>query len=264
MRVAVLADAKEIARVGADMFTVALQRNPSAVLGLATGSSPIPVYDELISRYRSGEISFKDASAFLLDEYYGLPSDHPETYWNTIRNVFTGHVDFRDGAVHGPNGTADDPFQAAKDYQSLIDNSEPVEVQLLGIGTDGHIAFNEPGGSLSSQCHPQVLFEQTRMDNARFFGGDLNQVPKMALTQGLSTIMRAKKLVLVAQGRQKAGAIAKMVEGNISASCPASVLQFHDDATVLLDHDAASQLELAEQYDNAWKLEQEHYGQNQW
>mgnify|MGYP002724371095 FL=1 len=252
MKIAVLSSTSDIASVAADMYTDLLNKKPDAVIGLATGSSPLPVYDELVKRYEAGQVSFAGATAFLLDEYVGLPSDHPETYRNFIDRVFVSRVNFAPGAVNGPDGSAKDPLAAAAAYEQAIRDSGGIDLQILGIGTDGHIAFNEPGGSLSSLTHTQVLTEQTRIDNARFFDNDINKVPTLCLTQGLGTIGRAKKVVLVAQGEQKAEAVAKMVEGSVSAFWPATVLQFHNDATILVDEAAAAGLVLQDHYKAEW------------
>ncbi len=252
MRIAVLSSTSDIASVAADMYTDLLSKKPDAVIGLATGSSPLPVYDELVKRYEAGQVSFAGATAFLLDEYVGLPSDHPETYRNFIDRVFVSRVNFAPGAVNGPDGSAKDPLAAAAAYEQAIRDSGGIDLQILGIGTDGHIAFNEPGGSLSSLTHTQVLTEQTRIDNARFFDNDINKVPTLCLTQGLGTIGRAKKVVLVAQGEQKAEAVAQMVEGSVSAFWPATVLQFHNDATILVDEAAAAGLVLQDHYKAEW------------
>lgn len=252
MKIAVLSSTSDIASVAADMYTDLLSKKPDAVIGLATGSSPLPVYDELVKRYEAGQVSFAGATAFLLDEYVGLPSDHPETYRNFIDRVFVSRVNFAPGAVNGPDGSAKDPLAAAAAYEQAIRDSGGIDLQILGIGTDGHIAFNEPGGSLSSLTHTQVLTEQTRIDNARFFDNDINKVPTLCLTQGLGTIGRAKKVVLVAQGEQKAEAVAQMVEGSVSAFWPATVLQFHNDATILVDEAAAAGLVLQDHYKAEW------------
>ncbi|WP_099331520.1 glucosamine-6-phosphate deaminase [Actinomyces minihominis] len=256
MNIVILSSTEEIAKAAADLYTNLLADKPNAVLGLATGSSPVPVYDELIRRYEAEEVSFKDATAFLLDEYVGLPKGHPESYAEFIKRVFVSKVDFSDGAVNGPDGNASNPKKAADEYEEKIVASGGVDLQILGIGTDGHIAFNEPGGSLASTTHTQVLTEQTRVDNARFFDGDINQVPRFCLTQGLATIGRAKSVVLVAQGEQKADAVAALVEGGVSALWPASVLQFHNDATILVDEAAASKLKLKDYYRAAYEGEQ--------
>lgn len=252
MRVAILSSSKEIANIAADMYTDLLAKKPDAVLGLATGSSPLQVYQELVRRFEAGQVSFAKARAFLLDEYVGLPSDHPEGYRNFIEQKIAGLVDFASGAVVGPEGQAEDAQEAADRYQKAIEDEGWVDLQILGIGTDGHIAFNEPGGSLFSTAHTQVLTKQTRQDNARFFDDDISQVPTMAITQGLGTISKAKKLVLVAEGKQKAQAVAQMVEGAVSAMWPATVLQFHNDVTILLDEDAASELVLKDHYRAVW------------
>ncbi len=252
MKIAVLSSDQDIAVVAADMYCDLLNQRPDAVIGLATGSSPVATYDELVRRYKAGEVSFAQTTAFLLDEYVGLPDDHPESYRNFITRVFTSRVDFAPDAVNCPEGRADDPYLAAEQYESSIRDAGGIELQILGIGTDGHIGFNEPGGSLSSDTHVQSLTEQTRIDNARFFDGDINQVPHLALTQGLGTISRASKIVLVAQGEQKAEAIAQIVEGGVSAMWPGSILQFHEDVTVLIDEGAASRLKLIDHYKVEW------------
>lgn len=252
MRVAILSSSEEIATLAADMYSEVLAKKPDAVLGLATGSSPVPVYNELVRRYEAGELSFAQARAFLLDEYVGLPVDHPEGYRNFIERVLAGRVDFAPGAVVGPDGQADDVEDAAAEYQAKIESAGWVDLQILGIGTDGHIAFNEPGGSLTSPAHTQVLTKQTREDNARFFDGDISKVPAMALTQGLGTISHAKKIVFVAEGKQKAEAVAQMIEGGVSALWPATVLQFHNDVTILIDEEAASELKLIDHYLAVW------------
>lgn len=248
LNIEILSSTEEIAQAGADLYRDLLKNKPNAILGLATGSSPIPVYNELIRMYEDGEISFEDASAYLLDEYIGLPADHEQAYRNVISDIFTGQVNFAPGTVHSPAGDTNDPFKAAEEYEAQLEAIGGVDLQLLGLGTDGHIAFNEPGGSLSSKTHPQVLTDQTRIDNCRFFEDDMDRVPKFSITQGLATIMSAKKIVLVAQGKQKAEAVKQMIEGGVSAMWPATVLQWHRDLTLLLDEDAASELALADFY----------------
>lgn len=225
-----------------------LARKPDAVLGLATGSSPLRIYDALAARAQRGEMSFARARAFTLDEYVGLPEGHPCGYRTVIENDFTSRVDFSPGAVHGPDGNATDLDQACRDYEDAITRAGGVDLQILGIGTDGHIAFNEPGSSLASQTRVKTLTMQTRRDNARFFGGDLDAVPRHCLTQGLGTIMRAQHIVLVATGAAKAEAVHQMVEGAVSALWPATILQHHPHVTVLVDDAAASRLQLADYY----------------
>jgi glucosamine-6-phosphate deaminase len=220
---------------------------PGAVLGLATGSSPEPVYDELAARHARGELSLAGARGFLLDEYVGLPAGHPEAYRSVIRREVTDRVDLPDDAVRGPDGGAADLPAACADYDAAV-RAAGVDLQLLGVGTDGHVGFNEPGSSLGSRTRVKTLTAQTRRDNARFFGGDVDAVPRHVLTQGIGTILAAAHLVLVAWGAGKAGAVAAAVEGPLTAMVPASALQLHPHATVVVDEDAAGGLRLADYY----------------
>ncbi|GAB4083886.1 glucosamine-6-phosphate deaminase [Myceligenerans cantabricum] len=243
----VIAAADELARLAADATEGLLTERPRSVLGLATGSSPLKVYDELARRHEDG-LSFARARAFMLDEYVGLPDDHPERYRNVIEKEIASRVDFAPGAVQGPDGGAADLEAACADYEAAIAAAGGVDLQLLGIGTDGHIAFNEPGSSLASRTRIKTLTRQTREDNARFFGGAVDDVPRHCLTQGLATIMSAKHLVLLATGRAKAEAVHQLVEGPVSAMWPATIMQLHPHATVLVDDAAASRLQLADYY----------------
>lgn len=243
----VIAPAAELARLAADAVEGLLRSNPETVLGLATGSSPLAVYDELATRHKEG-LSFARARAFMLDEYVGLPADHPERYRNVIEKEFASRVDLPAGAVQGPDGLASDLPAACAAYESSIQDAGGVDLQILGIGTDGHIAFNEPGSSLASRTRIKTLTRQTREDNARFFGGSVDDVPRHCLTQGLATIMSARHLVLLASGRAKAEAVHQLVEGPVSAMWPATIMQLHPHATVLVDDAAASRLQLADYY----------------
>lgn len=248
MEVVILKDSAEIGSVAADSIESLLTRKPDAVLGLATGSSPLAIYDELATRCEAGRISFKQARGFTLDEYVGLPPDHPERYRNVIDSVFVSRVDFAPGAVQGPDGLAADIPAACAQYEAAIRAGGGIDLQILGIGTDGHIAFNEPGSSLASRTRIKTLTHQTRMDNARFFDDDIHSVPTHCLTQGLGTIMEARHLVLVATGRNKAEAVHHLVEGAVSAMWPATIMQHHPHATVLIDDAAARRLQLADYY----------------
>lgn len=240
------------ARLAADAVEALLRAKPDAVLGLATGSSPLALYAELVRRHAQEGLSFARARAFLLDEYVGLPAGHPERYASVIDRELASRVDFAPGAVRGPDGDAADVPAACAAYDEAIRAAGGVDLQVLGIGTDGHLAFNEPGSSLASRTRIKTLTEQTRRDNARFFGGDVDAVPRHVLTQGLGTIMEARHLVLLATGRAKAEAVHRMVEGGVSAMWPASVLQLHPHVTVLLDDAAASRLQLADHFRQTW------------
>lgn len=253
MQIIIEPDSAVRASIAADIIEKVLLRNPKAVIGVATGSSPIPVYQELIKRYQAGRISFAEAKAFMLDEYVGIDANHPERYRNVIENEFASQVDFVPGAVQGPDGNADDLWQACRAYDEAINAVGGTDVQLLGIGSDGHIAFNEPGGSLASKTHPEALTQQTREDNARFFNDQLDLVPTHCVTQGLSTIMTSNHPLLLATGKNKAKAIAAMCEGPVSSLCPASILQMHPNVTVILDPAAASELQLADFYRYRWE-----------
>ena len=248
MEIVICPDATAAGRLGAEAIAALLQRKPEAVLGLATGSSPLAIYDELASRHEAGEVSFAQSRGFTLDEYVGLPADHPETYHNVIRRDFVNRVDFEADAVHGPDGLATDIPAFCASYEAAIAAAGGVDLQILGIGTDGHIGFNEPGSSLASRTRIKTLTKQTRIDNARFFDGDIDQVPTHCITQGLGTIMAARHVVLVASGTAKAEAVHQLAEGPVSALWPATILQHHRHVTVLLDEAAASRLQLGPYY----------------
>lgn len=255
----VIAPVQRLAELAADAVARLLTTRPDAVLGLATGSSPLAVYDELVRRHEAG-LSFARARAFLLDEYVGLPADHPERYRTVIEREIAGRVDFAPGAVQGPDGTASDLAEAARGYDAAIRDAGGVDLQILGIGTDGHVAFNEPGSSLASRTRVKTLTRQTRLDNARFFDGDVDAVPHHCLTQGLGTVMEARHLVLLASGRGKAEAVHQMVEGPVTAMWPASVLQLHPHVSVLVDEAAASRLQLASYYRETWESKPDWQG----
>ncbi|MDN5721905.1 MAG: glucosamine-6-phosphate deaminase [Candidatus Corynebacterium faecigallinarum] len=252
MEIVILPDTTSAGELIGQAIADLLRENPDAVLGLATGSSPLPVYDNLVDRYDRREISFARATAFSLDEYVGLAPEHPERYANVIRTEFTSRVDFAEGAVHGPDGLADDLAAAGPAYDAAIAAAGGIDLQILGIGTDGHIAFNEPGSSLASRTRVKTLAQQTRQDNARFFDGDVDAVPTHCLTQGLGTIMEARHVVLIADGSTKAEAVHQLAEGAVSALWPATILQHHPHVTVVIDEAAASRLQLAGYYRHAW------------
>lgn len=252
MQVGIFERAEQAAQAAAQIIIDAFQINPEGSLGVATGSTPLPLYAELRQAYREGNFSLEEAQAFALDEYVGLPPEHPESYRAVLTRELVGHdkTGLTDQALHTPNPHSSDPEHAALDYDDQI-AAFGVDVQILGIGSDGHIGFNEPSGSLCSRTHVGVLTAQTRRDNARFFNS-LEEVPRLCITQGLGTIMDASTLALLANGEKKAPAIRQMVEGAVSARWPATILQHHPDVYVLVDEAAASQLELKEFYHEVW------------
>ncbi|MCS5714777.1 glucosamine-6-phosphate deaminase [Herbiconiux sp. CPCC 205716] len=227
-----------------------VQQRPDAVLGLATGDTPLPVYRALAERVRAG-LDLSRVRGFALDEYVGLPVTHPESYHAVIARQVTGPLGLEPAAVHVPDGRPLGIETAGERYEDAILAAGGVDLQLLGIGTDGHIGFNEPGSSFASLTRVKTLTRQTREDNARFFD-DVEQVPVHSITQGLGTILRARRLVLLAFGRGKARAVAAAVEGPLTASVPASAIQLHPRATVVVDEEAAAELAELEYYRDAF------------
>lgn len=251
MEIVIVDHVEEIANLVADAIERILLVSPAPVLGLATGSSPLGVYRELVRRHRDRGLSFARARAFLLDEYVGLPTGHPECYRTFIDRHFTGQVDIDPAHVHGPDTHATDLLAACAEYEARIAMAGGVDVQLLGVGADGHIGFNEPASSLASRTRLKTLTAQTVRDNARFFDGTA-EVPRHVVTQGIGTILEARHLILIATGAAKAAPIAAAVEGAVTAMVPASATQLHPHVTVLLDAAAASELRLAEYYRSTW------------
>jgi glucosamine-6-phosphate deaminase len=248
MEVVITGDAEAAARLVADCVAHVLTTQSAPVIGLATGSSPLAAYRLLIEAHARGELSSNHASAVLLDEYVGLPPDHPEGYRAFIRREFVDHIDLPPERLFGPDVGSADLAEACARYDRLIADLGGVDLQLLGIGRDGHVGFNEPGSSLASRTRIKTLTRATRADNARFFGDRADDVPRHVVTQGLGTILEARHLLLVACGPGKAEPIARAVEGPLTAMCPASVLQLHPHATVVVDEAAAGLLELADYY----------------
>jgi glucosamine-6-phosphate deaminase len=234
-----------------DAIVSLLAARRAAVLGLATGSSPLAVYQDLARRHEAGEVSFAAARAFLLDEYIGFPAGDARGYRRFIADNLERHVDFAPAAIRGPDVGADDLVAACVAYEDAIAGAGGVDLQLLGIGTDGHIGFNEPGSSLASRTRIKTLTDQTRRDNARFFAS-LDEVPRHVVTQGVGTILEARHLVLLAFGDAKAAAVARAVEGPVTAMVPGSALQLHPHATVVVDEPAAAALTLADYYRETW------------
>ncbi|PWN02262.1 glucosamine-6-phosphate deaminase [Nocardioides silvaticus] len=248
MEVVPRGSAEDVAALAADTIEAAVRARPATVLGLATGSTPLLTYQELIRRHRAGAgPSYDEVRCFTLDEYVGLPPGHPESYRATIARELTDPLGIPPERVQGPDPDGAGLPTAGERYEAALVAAGGVDVQVLGIGTDGHLAFNEPGSSLASLTRLKTLTEQTRQDNARFFGS-VDAVPRHVLTQGLGTILRARHLLLLATGAAKAEAVAAAVEGPLSASCPASVVQLHPHASVLVDPEAATGLARREHY----------------
>ncbi len=229
----------------ADEIVRLINQKPDAVLGLATGSTPLPVYQALHGRLAGTDVS--QVRGFALDEYVGIDPTHPESYRSVITREVVEPLGLDPDRIKTPNGAQDGIEHAGDDYEAAIEAAGGVDLQILGIGTDGHIGFNEPGSSFASRTRVKTLTQQTRKDNARFFDS-IDDVPMHCITQGLGTILRARHLVLLAFGEGKARAVAEAVEGPVSAILPGSAVQLHEHVTVVVDEAAASQLKLADYY----------------
>ncbi|WP_116449446.1 glucosamine-6-phosphate deaminase [Blastococcus litoris] len=247
MEVVILGSADEVARLAADRIAALVRRRPEAVLGLATGSSPTGIYAELARRTAAGELDMSGVRGFALDEYVGIPPAHPESYAAVIAREVVGPLGMSPDRVRVPDGRAADLEAAAEEYDRAIAAAGGIDLQLLGIGANGHIGFNEPTSSFASRTRIKTLAPRTRADNARFFASP-DEVPTHCLTQGLGTILEARELLLVAQGEGKAEAVAAAVEGPLTSMCPGSALQLHRRAAVVVDGAAASALRLTDYY----------------
>lgn len=237
---------KEAAKIIADR----LRKKPNLVLGLATGSTPLGLYQELIRMHIEEGLDFSKVTTFNLDEYVGLPPTHKQSYHYFMEQNFFKAVNIDPRFIHVPHGMAKDIDAFCRWYEERMEEFGGIDIQVLGIGANGHIAFNEPGSSLGSRTRIKTLTNTTRDDNARFFDNE-EEVPKYAITMGVGTIMDAKELLLVANKKSKAGAVKAACEGPVSAMCPASIIQMHRHAFVVTDKDAAS--ELTGNYVDSWE-----------
>jgi len=243
--VVIVPDAAAAGALVADEIVRLVRSTPEAVLGLATGSTPLPVYEALRSRLEGVDVS--RVRGFALDEYVGIEPAHPESYRSVITREVVEPLGLNPELIRVPDGSLDGIEHAGEDYERAITDAGGVDLQILGIGTDGHIGFNEPGSSFASLTRVKTLTQQTRLDNARFFDS-VDDVPMHCITQGLGTILRARHLVLLAFGEGKAEAVAGAVEGPVTASLPGSAIQLHPHTTVVVDEAAASRLAFADYY----------------
>lgn len=224
-----------------------LEKKPNTVLGLATGSSPIGLYKEMIRMHKKEGLDFSLMVTFNLDEYLGLPPDHKESYRRFMDENLFDHINIDKRNTHVPDGLTKSPAACCEEYEKAIEDAGGIDLQVLGIGRDGHIAFNEPGSSLGSRTRVKTLTKETIRDNARFFESE-HEVPRFALTMGVGTVLEARQCLLLASGKSKAEAIQKMVEGAVSQECTASALQLHRDVIVIVDRDAGRLLKRADYY----------------
>jgi glucosamine-6-phosphate deaminase len=248
MEVIVQARPDDMARAAAREVAQVLNAKPNAVLGMATGSTPLGLYQEMVRLHRRGELDFSHVTTFNLDEYVGLPITHPQSYHQFMHENFFRHINIPPQNIHIPSGTTTNYPAFCAWYEQRIRDCGGIDVQILGIGSDGHIAFNEPASSLSSRTRLKTLAKSTIDDNARFFKSR-DEVPIYAITMGVGTIMEARKILLLANGNKKADAVAQAVEGPVTSMITASALQMHPDATVYIDDEAAAKLKMREYYD---------------
>ncbi|MBP1993285.1 glucosamine-6-phosphate deaminase [Paenibacillus eucommiae] len=225
---------QELNEAGAGIITGLVQMQPGAVLGLATGGTPVGIYEELVKAYKKGRVSFKKSTTFNLDEYVGLPEDHVESYHAYMKQHLFDHIDIPAGQIHIPDGNAPDLIEECKRYNKELEKAKQIDLQILGLGHNGHIGFNEPDHSLVSGTHLVELKQETREANARFFAS-IDEVPTHALTMGVGTILKAKSILLVVRGEDKAEIVHRALTGPIQTEIPATLLQTHPHLVVLLD-----------------------------
>jgi glucosamine-6-phosphate deaminase len=238
---------EEIGRTAARVVARTLNAKPNAVLGLATGSTPLGLYRELIRMHRDEGLDFSRVTTFNLDEYVGLSKNHPQSYHYFMRENLFKHVNIPEQNIYIPSGTAGNYAAFCEWYERRIKECGGIDLQVLGIGSDGHIAFNEPSSSLGSRTRIKTLAKQTIEDNARFFDSP-EQVPVYAITMGVGTILEARKIMLLANGRNKAPAVAAAIEGPVTSMVTASALQLHRNCLFLLDGEAAAELTMLDYY----------------
>lgn len=239
MNIIVTKDYDDMSRKAANIISAQIITKPNCVLGLATGSSPVGTYAQLVEWYKKGDLDFSQVSTVNLDEYRGLDHDNDQSYYYFMMNNLFKHVNIDLSRTHVPNGTEADPQKACSDYEEIVKSYGGADLQLLGLGHNGHIGFNEPSDEFPKFTHCVDLTESTIRANARFFE-KIEDVPTQAYTMGIGTIMRAKRILLIASGKDKAEAVKKAFFGPVQPQVPASILQLHPDVTVVLDEDAAS------------------------
>jgi glucosamine-6-phosphate deaminase len=240
MEVRILNHYEEISQAAAKVIIEQVKANPKSTLGLATGSSPIGLYNYLIKDHRENKTSYNQVTTFNLDEYYGIEKTHQQSYYKFMWDNLFCHIDIQAQNVHIPNGQVHNIEQECKSYNQKLEEAS-IDIQVLGIGSNGHIGFNEPGTPFDSSTHKVALDEKTRLDNARFFQS-IDEVPSYAISMGIKNILQANKIILIATGQKKAEAVKAMIDGPMDPTCPASALQMHEQVLVFVDQDAASLL----------------------
>lgn len=241
MKVIVVKDYQAMSDLGAEIIANTIKSNPSCTLGLATGSSPIGTYQNLVKEYQNKEISFKNVKTYNLDEYCGISRSHPQSYYYFMHENLFNHVDINEENVHIPMISNNNLEEDCKTYNNML-NDATIDLQLLGIGGNGHIGFNEPGTPFNQETFIVKLTDKTREDNKRFFNS-IDEVPTHAITMGISNIMKAKKILMLISGLNKADTVVKLLSGEITTDFPASILNEHPDVTVIIDQDAYSKVQ---------------------
>ncbi len=249
MRVFIRDTASSMSQTAATIIADLVRRQPDCVLGLATGGTPQGTYEELVRLHREEGLDFSQVVTFNLDEYVGLAAEHPQSYRYFMQQNLFDHINVRPENTHVPEGTPEDFAAHCAEYEARIAAAGGIDLQLLGIGGDGHLAFNEPGSSLASRTRMVVLAQQTIRDNARYFDTE-DEVPRAAISMGMGTILEARQCLMLAAGINKAKPVREALEGPVSSLVPASALQLHPDSIVVLDRDAADLLELREYHEH--------------
>lgn len=249
MRVIICKDKNAVAKEAYKIVRDRIMNRNAKVIGLPTGTTPVGLYAEMAAGCKKGEIDFSDVHTFNLDEYIGLPVDHPQSYRNFMNTNLFDHVNLKKGNIDFLDGLTNDIERECSRYEEAMDDLGGIKLQIVGVGRDGHIGFNEPGTALTSRTHMITLAQSTITDNANlFFGGDESQVPRWALSMGVGTVLDTKEVLMIAFGANKADAIQGMLEGPITTMCTASALQLHPEVTVVIDEAAASKLKCHDYY----------------
>ncbi len=240
MKYKIVENTEEMGRAAAEIFSGMVAQKPDSVLGLATGSTPVPLYAELVRKYQTGLADFAQVRTVNLDEYVGLGTEHPQSYRYFMQTQLFDHINIDPANTWLPDGLAEDLNAACESYDAQITAWGGIDLQLLGIGHNGHIGFNEPGTAFMLKTHVVQIARRTRLANARFFDDDPEQVPERAITMGIGNIMGARRIVLLVSGESKAEILCRALTGDVTPRVPASVLQLHPDVTVIADREAAS------------------------
>ncbi len=255
MEVIITSSYEEMSKVSARIIATEIRKKHDMILGLATGDTPVGTYEELVRIHREEGLDFSKIKSFNLDEYVGLAPLHKNSYNVFMRENLFNKININIANVYVPQGNTDDPEEYCKWYEKQISNCGGIDLQVLGIGRDGHIAFNEPGSSFASRTRVKALHKQTIEDNSRFFSS-MDDVPRFAITMGIGTILESRRILLIANGEKKADVVAAFIEGPVTSQITASALQLHTDVTVVLDKDAASKLTRTDYYN--WVRDNKH------